>query len=450
MHSPSRRTAPRLAAALVAALVLALSRPTLAEEPDARAPRDAPLGAPPAPPESQPLPAPARQVEAGRDATPAAPPERGGATTAAPPAPAAKAATSSFVLGGYAEAAYQWNFNVPSNGITHFRGFDNRHNTLTLSNVALDAAWDHEGLIGRLALQVGHTPSTYYLSEPVAPGASATSATGPEVWKYLQQANVGYRFGVGRGLTVTAGLFLSPIGPESMAVRDNWNWSRSNLFFGLPFYHTGVRASYSLSDPWVVTLGGYNGWNSVVDNNHEKSASAEITYKRDHIAVSLLYFGGIERPQGAREGRAWRHLLDSHVTWHASPRLSLLAHANGGLEPNELGVSGWAAGAIGGRLKLLEQLFFAVRGDVFYEHVPENGAGRATPIFWPAPWVSSGTATVDLRPHERVSFRLEYRHDHAGGDMYFGGHVEGDGGATPFVMNRDSQDTLTGGATTWF
>jgi hypothetical protein len=64
--------------------------------------------------------------------------------------------------------------------------------------------------------------------------------------------------------------------------------------------------------------------------------------------------------------------------------------------------------------------------------------------------VSSGTATVDLRPHERVSFRLEYRHDHAGGDMYFGGHVEGDGGATPFVMNRDSQDTLTGGATTWF
>ena len=65
-----------------------------------------------------------------------------------------------FTLGGYAEALYQWNFNDPSNGITNFRGFDNRHNSFTLSNVALDANWDDGDLIGRLTLQVGHTPST--------------------------------------------------------------------------------------------------------------------------------------------------------------------------------------------------------------------------------------------------------------------------------------------------
>jgi len=51
------------------------------------------------------------------------------------------------------------NFNNPSNGITNFRGFDNRHNTFSLSNVALDATWDHENLVGRLTLQVGHTAS---------------------------------------------------------------------------------------------------------------------------------------------------------------------------------------------------------------------------------------------------------------------------------------------------
>jgi hypothetical protein len=34
--------------------------------------------------------------------------------------------------------------------------------------------------------------------------------------------------------------------------------------------------------------------------------------------------------------------------------------------------------------------------------------------------------------------------------MYFGGNVAGDGGATPCVANRASQDTLTIGATTWF
>lgn len=362
----------------------------------------------------------------------------------------ARPPTSPFTLGGYAEVFYQWNFNNPSNGITNFRGFDNRHNTFTLSNVALDAQWDHDDLLGRVTLQVGHTPSTYYLSEPVAAGASGANASDAELWKYIQQAYAGYRFGFGRGLTVTAGLFLSPIGPESMAVHDSWNWSRANLFFGLPFYHTGVRATSALSDDWEVTLAGYNGWNSVVDNNDEKSLSAQLTYTQPVVALSVLYFGGVERARGAVEGRAWRHLFDAHATWNPKPWLSLLAHANGGFEPNQVGVSHWAAGALYARFRVSEPLYFAVRGDVFREHVPENATERASPMFWPAPWVSSGTATVDCRPHQRVSFRFEYRHDHAGADMYFGGAVAGDGDVAPFVANRVSQDTVTLGATTWF
>lgn len=370
--------------------------------------------------------------------------------TAAARAEPVPATTNPVVLSGYAEAFYQWNFNNPSNGITNFRGFDNRHNSFTLSNVALGVQWDHEGIIGQVTLQVGDTPSTYYLAEPSSPGSGGANASGAELWKYLQQAYAGYCFELGRGLTVTAGIFLSPIGPESMAVHDNWNWSRSNLFFGLPFYHTGLRATYALTDEWAVTLAGYNGWNSVVDNNDEKSVSAQATYTRSDVVASILYFGGVERPRGAPEGHAWRHLLDAHVTWHATPWLSLRAHANGGFEPNAFGVSAWAAGALYARFRIMEQLFFAVRGDAFYEYVAVNSAGIASPIFWPAPWVTSGTATIDFRPHERVSFCLEYRHDQAGADMFFGGDVAGDGNAAPFVVNRASQDTLTLGATTWF
>ena len=65
-------------------------------------------------------------------------------------------------------------------------------------------------------------------------------------------------------------------------------------------------------------------------------------------------------------------------------------------------------------------------------------------------WVASGTLTLDARPHERISFRLEYRHDQAAGDMYFGGDVQGDGTTTPFAPNRRAQDTVTAGVTAWF
>lgn len=358
----------------------------------------------------------------------------------------AATASSAFTFGGYAEAFYQWNFNAPSNGLTAWRGFDNRHNTFTISNVSLDVQWDYEGVVGRVALQVGHTPSSYYLAEPGQSGAAGVNASGDVLWKYVQQGFAGYRFPVGRGLLVQAGLFLSPIGPEGIAVRDNWNWSRSTLFFALPYYHTGVRASLPLTERWVVTLAGYNGWNSVVDNNPEKSLSVQATYAvPEMLAVSLLYFGGVERNVGALEGRAFRHLLDAHVTWLATPFLSLLLHGNGGFEPNALGVSGWLGAALAARFTVRTWLFVALRGDVLHER-----RGVAQPIFFGVDLVGSATGTVEVRPHPRVSFRLEYRRDQASAPLYFRGAVEGDGVTTPWVPTRNAQDTLTLGVTTWF
>jgi hypothetical protein len=352
-------------------------------------------------------------------------------------------ATQPFQLGGYVEGFYQWNFNRPSNGISNFRGFDNRHNTFTLSNIALDVQWDHADVLGRITLQVGHTASTYYLAEPAAVGSSSVNASDAQLWKYIQQAYAGYRFARERELVVTGGVFLSPIGPESMAVRDNWNWSRSNLFFALPFYHTGVRASYALSSDWSATLAAYNGWNSVVDNNREKSVSAQLLFTRPEIVVSMLYFGGVEPARGAEEGRGVRHLLDAHVTWHASSRLSWLVHVNAGIEPTRFGLSHWQAGALYARLQVFAPLFVAVRGDVFFEHAAHSGSAAASPLFWPSAWVASGTLTADYRPREKVSFRLEYRHDQAASDVYFGRNV----GTEP---DQPSQDTLSLGVTSWF
>ena len=228
------------------------------------------------------------------------------------------------------------------------------------------------------------------------------------------------------------------IGPEAMQVKENWNFSRSNLFFGLPFYHTGGRASVPVSERWSLTLAGYNGWNSVVDNNEAKSLSLQATYTvPKKLAASLLYFGGIERRRGAAEGQPWRHLLDAHVTWVVTERLSLLLHLDAGFEPNRLGTAWWAAGALYGRLKLVDWLFVAARADAFFEGVPPGGAA----LFWAAPFMASQTLTLDARPHPQVSARLEYRHDEAGASVF---------GTPSGAATAPRQDTLTLGVTTWF
>jgi hypothetical protein len=273
---------------------------------------------------------------------------------------------------------------------------------------------------------------------------------------------VGWRAPLGRGLLFEAGLFTSPIGCEGFAVKDQWNWSRSNLFFGLPFYHTGVRATYPFTDRLSVSVAGYNGWNSVVDNNPEKSVAVQFTYAiPDHLSFSLLYFGGVERnttdAMGAmRTDRPWRHLIDAYVQWFVSPRFALMAQVDGGLEQgNAFGTPGWFTAALYARVKVTDWLYLAGRADAFFEAVP---AGES-PIFWAGvPWVSEGTVTVDLRPHENVSLRVEYRHDVSGTapagsgfdhGLYFRGNVATDAMGA-FVTNAQYQDTLTVGATTWF
>jgi Putative beta-barrel porin-2, OmpL-like. bbp2 len=360
-------------------------------------------------------------------------------------------AAGKFSIGGYVEALYAYNFNAPSNAITDYRGFDDRHNTFTLSNAVIDGQWEKEAISGRVMLQIGHTPNTYYLGEPNSPGAAGAGSSDASSWKYIQQAYVGYKAPVGKGLQLQLGVFLSPIGIEGMAVKDDWSWSRSNLFFGLPFYHTGLRATQQLTDKLALTLAVYNGWNSVVDNNKGKSVSAQFAYNdSERLLFSALYFGGPERSTGAPEGQPWRHLLDGWASVRVIERLWLAANGDTGFEVNRFGTSWWAAGALYSQVKVVSFLYLAARGDYFREHAAQNSLGAAARLFWPGDWVASGTATVDVRPHDNILVRAEYRHDQGQVDMFFKGQVAGDGSAAkPYVPNARGQDTITLGVTTW-
>jgi hypothetical protein len=352
------------------------------------------------------------------------------------------------------ESYYAYNFAKPSNGITNFRGYDNRHDTFSITNAALGATFEQARASGKVMLQIGSTPSTEYLAEPNLPGSTAANASNTDLWKFIQEAYVGYKFPLGSGLLMQAGVFLTPIGPESLAVKDDWNWSRSNLFFGLPSYITGARASYDLDDHWSFALGLYNGWNSVVDNNRRKSLLGNVNFHAGKkVSAQLLYMGGDERLGGAPEGLSWRNLFDLFGQVQACDWLSLIGHFDAGVESTNLGTASWFAGALYARARTVDWLFIALRGDRFWENVPSTPAVVASPLFWAGSnWVSEGTVTVEARPTvEPISLFGEYRHDQSQAPIYFRGAVAGIGTPLdPFIPNSKSQDTLLIGAVGWF
>jgi hypothetical protein len=352
-------------------------------------------------------------------------------------------------LGAYVETHWTYAFGRPSNGIVAQRGFDNRHNTFTLSNAAIGVDADRKRFHGSLWLQWGNTPASYYADEPDQPLGGAVGESNASLWRVLQEANAGLRTPLSRDvvLDVEAGLFLSPIGLESIPIDHNWNWSRSNLFFGLPFYHTGLRANLVMKEAWTLTTAVYNGWNSVVDNNPEKSLSVSLAHASDRVEASLLYFTGVERDRDFDDGRPWRHLFDAWAIVFATSWLAFAGHLDGGFEPHETATHGWLAGAGYARVIPSDWFEIALRGDGFREWAPRDDSGeRLAPIFWPSSWVASGTGTLGFRPHAAVLLRLEYRYDHAAGPTYFSGPVATDLTTGLGIPNARAQQTLTVGA----
>ena len=356
---------------------------------------------------------------------------------------AAEPTPPAITVGGYLELFYQLHLQNPDNRITNLRGFDNRSRTFTLSNVALDVRGTHEPVAARLVLQIGHTPSTYYAAEPVSAGASGANTSDGELWKYIQVATV--TASAPREITIEAGLFPSPIGVEVLPIKDNWNWSRSNLFFGLPAYHLGATVSRPLVGAWNAKLHVYNGWNNVVDNNRYPSVAGSATYSDEATTAQLMYFGGVERASAAAEGSAWRQLFDAYVQHAINDVVSVAGHVDAGFEPNDIGTSAWFAIAVAAKLQLQRTIYASGRADYFREWTD-----GATPIFWPVEWVASATATLAYQPVDFVSTRFEYRHDHAAADAYFGGAVPVDPATMTFVPNRRTQDSVLIGVTAWF
>ncbi|HRI07716.1 MAG TPA: outer membrane beta-barrel protein [Nannocystaceae bacterium] len=466
------RTAPATAEAPSASAPTLLPAPPSAERlvPDDATPPAPPLDAAPAPSPSPsppsptvPAPAPSPAVPAPSPAAPAPSPPSPTALDATPagapftlPAPGGTALT----LAGYVETYYGYNFNRPSNGLTNFRAFDNRHNALTLQNVVFDAHWQAPRVHARLAFQFGQTPATYYLaSEPAQAGTAGAAPSDPSVVRAIQQAYAGFRPFRRAPVFVEAGIFLSPIGFESLAIRDNWHWSYSPLFFALPFYHSGIHVGVEPAAGHALKAVVYNGWNNVIDNNREKSLGLTYDFTPGpRLALGAVYLAGVERPTGAPEGRPWRHVLNFNLKVAPLRRLALGGNLNGGVEPGAFGPSRWFASALQGRVQLFEWLYLAARGSYVREERARSAAGIAAPILLPyasddpSQWFAAGTVTLDIRPvPDHLALKLEYRHDQVHQPAFFRGQVEGEGtDAAPFIANARAQDTLTLGLHAWF
>jgi hypothetical protein len=171
---------------------------------------------------------------------------------------------------------------------------------------------------------------------------------GSSVLENLEEGFISYLAPVGKGLQFDVGKFVTQHGAEVIEAKDNWNYSRSLLFaLAIPYYHSGVRATYAPSDKvsFMGTL--VNGWNNVGENNSGKTFGAQIALKPNtSFSIVQNFMAG---PEQADNSEDWRRLYDTIATYTVNPKFSLMANYDYGADTDAVSGAGVPAGHRGTR-----------------------------------------------------------------------------------------------------
>lgn len=258
-------------------------------------------------------------------------------------------------------------------------------NGFSLSFGGVDAAVEGDQLGATLSLRFG--PSV-----PVFFGGQPEDGDGP-----LGLENVFQAYGTWQptdALTIDLGQFGTIYGAEVAESWANLNYTRGGLYFAMqPFWHTGLRANYAVSDTFGVTAMVVNGVNNAVDENGSPSVGIQAAYGDDTVGLIVGYLGALE-PESSADG--FHHFGDVVFTV-ASGDFSLVTNFDVGLTQGAAANDGdalWFGGSAAAGYAFTEQVGVAVRGEYLVDN--DNilyGAAGAESVS-----VGTGTLTLDIKP----------------------------------------------------
>lgn len=328
---------------------------------------------------------------------------------------------------GFVSSSYSYNFNRPASqtncGVAPLTGcvriFDQDDNSFKLDNtelVILKQAREKGDLGFRFDLTFGFSlpEGAQRARSSAVSTANVRGLASPDDDFDLQQSFVSWNVPIGNGLLIDVGKFITHVGAEVFDGYDGWNMNFSRTFvfgWGIPFNHTGIRATYELNPQWTFMLMIANNWEEagVTDNNTEKSIGGQISYTPfSNVGILLNWFGGNQGTLGSNPGNDnWRNIFDTVIDIGITERLNLQLNADYGSEENgaaDGGTAKWygAAGIV--RYDFNRWFSLNVRGAWFRDQDGFRlGAVNNS--------LREVTITPEFRVLENMVVRFEYRHD---------------------------------------
>lgn len=206
-----------------------------------------------------------------------------------------------FSVSGYLDTYYFTNFNKPASrdnmgqsGVG--RGFDRRVDQFQLGMV--QTVFKYTNSKSEVVADLAFGPNAQYGNYgnvPVIAPAYGYSL-GNDTWSSVIIKQAYFKYNATDKLSFIAGQFGTHIGYEYIDAPLNFFYSINHTFnSGIPFYHTGVKATYAFSDKVSLMLGGVNGFDYVHDNNRAKGLIGQLSLAPvEGLSIYLNYINSNE------------------------------------------------------------------------------------------------------------------------------------------------------------
>lgn len=338
------------------------------------------------------------------------------AQTPPPPAPdrpetgPSQTDTPLWHYGAYLDVNYNVDFNHPKNHLfrsrTTTQRLDEFSPNMGLVYVRKDATEDSRWGMEFGAQGGNDTQNFAYLQgEPRVAGA--------DTLRHFSRANVSYLAPVGgKDLTVTAGLFNSLIGYESLYAKDNLNYSRSWMADNTPYMMFGVNARYPVSDQVTATIYVINGYYHLAHANDLPSYGGQVSWKPTSrlTFTETLYYGPAQSNTAIE---FWRLYSNAIAEWKGDDLTIALSYDFGteniAGQPNSPRAF-VTASSLFTRWHIEGPWSLAVRPEFYWDR---NGRWTGNEQF-----VKAITSTIEYKVPYRwtnATFRLEHRYDESTG-----------------------------------
>lgn len=206
-----------------------------------------------------------------------------------------------FSVSGYLDSYYFTNFNKPASrdnmgqsGVG--RGFDRRVDQFQLGMV--QTVFKYTNSKSEAVADLAFGPSAQYGNYGNVPNFAPAYgySLGNDTWSSVIIKQAYFKYNATDKLSFIAGQFGTHIGYEYIDAPLNFFYSINHTFnSGIPFYHTGLKATYAFSDKVSLMLGGVNGFDYVHDNNRAKGIIGQLSLApAEGLSIYLNYISSNE------------------------------------------------------------------------------------------------------------------------------------------------------------